>query len=152
MPLTEPQLTADLTQAMKARNSTVVSVLRGVVAEAKNAKVEKRTSEIGPDDLVQIVRREIRKREEAAEFARQAGREDLVTQNETERAILAAYVPAAPTPDLLEDTIRGLVRDGAHDEIGTIMRALKEQFGSALDGKTASALARQILGEGKGAV
>lgn len=150
VPLTEAQLTADLTQAMKAREKTVVSVLRGVVAAAKNAKIEQRSTELGSDDLVQIVRREIRKREEAADFARKAGRADLVDQNDAERVILEAYVPAAPTAAVLEETIRGLIADGQQGDMGSIMRRLKEQFGSALDGKAASALVRRLLSEKTG--
>jgi len=135
---------------MKAREKTVVSVLRGVVAAAKNAKIEQRSTELGSDDLVQIVRREIRKREEAADFARKAGRADLVDQNDAERVILEAYVPAAPTAAVLEETIRGLIADGQQGDMGSIMRRLKEQFGSALDGKAASALVRRLLSEKTG--
>ena len=94
MPLTESQLAADLTSAMKDRAMTRVYVLRGVLTAAKNLKVEKRGAALDEAELVQIVRREIRKREEAEEFAVKAGRDDVIAQSREERAILEVYVPA----------------------------------------------------------
>ena len=74
MALTEAQWSADLTAAMKARDMPRVYVLRGLITAAKNLKVERRGGELVEADLVQLVRREIRKREEAEEFAAKADR------------------------------------------------------------------------------
>src|SRR4029453_13794505 len=91
--VSEEQLAQDLTAAMKARDAQRVAVLRGVVAAAKLLKVERRAPRPEEADLVQVLRKEVRKREEAEEFAIKAGREDLVSQNRAERAILDEYVP-----------------------------------------------------------
>ena len=93
-PLTEELLTGDLTRAMKAREMPRVYVLRGLLAGVKNLKVEKRGATLDEAELIQLVRREIRKREEAEEFAAKAGRGELVEQNRAERSMLEAYVPA----------------------------------------------------------
>lgn len=135
---------------MKARDALVVSVLRGVVAAAKNAKVERRGAALSADELTQIVRREMRKREEATEFARQAGRADLVERNEAERAILAEYVPAPPTPEAIEAKARELLAGTPRPDMGSVMRSLKAQFGGALDGRVASEIVRRVLAEGSG--
>ena len=87
MGLTEGQLAEDLTRAMKARDMPRVYVLRGLLTAAKNLKVERRGAELAEGDLVQLVRREIRKREEAEEFAARGGRGELVAQNRSERTI-----------------------------------------------------------------
>ena len=106
MPLTEQQLADDLNRAMKARDMPRVYVLRGVIAAVKNLKVERRGAELVEADLSQIVRKEIRKREEAEEFALKAGRQDTVEQNRSERAMLEAYAPAQLDPATLEQAIR----------------------------------------------
>src|SRR5436309_4394397 len=93
--LTEQQLADDLTRAMKAREMSRVYVLRGLLTAAKNLKVEKRGAALAEADLAQLVRREIRKREEAEEFAAKAGRSELVAQNRSEREMLEAYVPVS---------------------------------------------------------
>ena len=56
MALSEAQLNADLTAAMKARDMPRVYVLRGVITAVKNLKVEKRGQEVAEAELVQIVR------------------------------------------------------------------------------------------------
>src|SRR5438874_13626681 len=86
--LTEQQLADDLTRAMKAREMPRVYVLRGLITAAKNLTIERRGAALAEADLVQLVRREIRKREEVEEFAAKAGRGELVEQNRAERALL----------------------------------------------------------------
>ena len=78
---------------MKARAAEKVSVLRDVIAAIKNLKVEKMISTVPEADIVTLVRREINKRNEAAEFARKGNRPELVQKNESERAVLEAYLP-----------------------------------------------------------
>jgi uncharacterized protein YqeY len=145
--LTEERLAQDLTAAMKARDAQRVSVLRGVVAAAKHVKVERRVPQLEEADLVQVMRRELRKRDEAEEFAVKAGRDDLVTQNRAERAILESYVPAPLAGDELERAIRDALACGCARQIGAVMTALRERFPGRVDGKAASELARKILAE-----
>ena len=147
MAVSEDQLAQDLTAAMKARDAQRVAVLRGVVAAAKLVKVERRASRLDEADLVQVLRKEVRKREEAEEFAVKAGRDDLVSQNRAERAILEDYVPAPLGPDELERTIRDVLAAGVPRQMGAVMAALRERFPGRIDGKAASELARKVLAE-----
>lgn len=145
MPLTEQQLADDLNRAMKARDMPRVYVLRGVIAAVKNLKVERRGAEIGEGDLVQVVRKEIRKREEAEEFALKAGRQEAVDQNRNERAMLEAYAPAQLDPSALEEAIREIAADPAARNLGAVMGALKARFAGRFDGRQASDIARRVL-------
>jgi uncharacterized protein YqeY len=145
--ITEEQLARDLTAAMKARDAQRLEVLRGVVAAAKLLKVERRVASLDEADLVQVLRRELRKREEAEEFAVKAGRTDLVTQNRAERTILQAYVPALLEPAQLEGAIREALAAGTPRQLGAVMSALRERYAGRFDGKSASELARRILAE-----
>jgi uncharacterized protein len=147
VPLAEEQLNADLTAAMKARDMARVYVLRGVLAAVKNLKVEKRTATLDEADLVQVVRREIRKREEAEEYAAKAGRGELVEQNRAERALLERYVPLPLDAAALEAAIRDIAAAPAARSLGAVMGALRERFAGRFDGKQASELARRILAE-----
>ena len=145
MPLTEQQLADDLNRAMKARDMPRVYVLRGVIAAVKNLKVERRGAEIGEADLVQVVRKEIRKREEAEEFALKAGRQEAVDQNRSERAMLEAYAPAQLDPSALEEAIREIAADPSARNLGAVMGALKARFAGRFDGRQASDIARRVL-------
>jgi uncharacterized protein YqeY len=95
---------------------------------------------------VQVVRRELRKREEALEFAGKGGRDDLVTQNRAEIDILAPYVPSMLDAAALEASIRA-IRSGGGTSIGAIMAQLKERHGGAFDGRQASEIAKRVLAE-----
>src|SRR5947199_10873738 len=94
---------------MKAREMPRVYVLRGLLTVAKNLKVERRGAGLAEAELVQLVRREIRKREEAEEFAAKAGRSELGEQNRAERALREGYVPALLAPGELEEAVRPIV-------------------------------------------
>jgi uncharacterized protein YqeY len=145
--LSEQQLSDDLKRAMKARDMTTVYVLRGVSAVAKNVKVERRAQELSEGDLVEIIRREVRKRQEAEDFARKAGREDLVQQNASERAVLEPYLPAMLSGAALEACVRQLVQAQPSAAMGQIMAALKAAYAGRYEGREASDLVRRVLAE-----
>jgi uncharacterized protein YqeY len=144
--LSEARLAGDLAAAMKARDMRRVYVLRGVVTAAKNLKVERRGADLSEADLIQIVRKEIKKREEAEGFAQQAGRRDAVEENRAERSLLETYAPALLSEEQLVDVVRELVAGGAA-ELGAVMSALRDRHPGGYDGKIASAVARRVLAE-----
>jgi uncharacterized protein YqeY len=145
--LTEQQLADDLTQAMKAREMPRVYVLRGLITAVKNLKVEKRGAALDEPDIVQLVRKEIRKREEAEEFATKAGRTDIVEQNRSERALLERYVPAQLDAQALEAVIREIAAAPDARSLGAIMAALRTRLAGQYDGRMASDIARKVLAD-----
>jgi hypothetical protein len=144
--LTEQQLSADLVGAMKARDIVRTEVLRGVLAAVKNLKVERRGVALTEADLVQVVRREIRQRDEAAEFAVKGGRSDILERNRAERAVLEGYLPAPLEPAELEAAIRTIVAAEGR-ALGAIMARLRERYAGRYDGREASDIARRVLAE-----
>jgi hypothetical protein len=147
--LSEQQLADDLSRAMKAREMARVYVLRGVLAAVKNLKVEKRGGAVSEAELVQIIRREIRKREEAEGYAAKAGREEIVEQNRAERAMLEGYVPSQLAPGELERAIRDIAAAADGRSMGAIMGGLRERFAGRFDGRQASEIARRVLAEAR---
>ena len=150
MALSEAQLNADLTAAMKARDMPRVYVLRGLLTAAKNLKVERRGAELGEADLVQLVRKEVRKREEATEFAVKAGRSDVVEQNDAERRMLEAYVPALLDAGALETVVREIVASLPSPTMGPVMAALRERHAGRYDGKQASEIVKRVIAGASG--
>lgn len=148
MELNEAALVADMQRAMKARDARRVSVLRGLLAAIKNAKVEHRAAALRPDQIAQLVRREVKMRDEVLELARRGGRDDVVEQNEAERAILERLLPAPLTAEELEAAVRRLQAGGAAS-LGEIMRQLQAEYPGRFDGKQASETARRVLGSGR---
>jgi uncharacterized protein YqeY len=143
-PLSEGRLRRELQDAMKDRAMPTVYVLRGLLAAIANRRIELGAAELPAPEILGIVQREAKKREEAEAFARQAGRSDLVEQNASERALLAQYLP----PMLDDDAIRGLVGAWIVEGVtamGALMARLKERHPGQYDGKRASEIVRTLL-------
>jgi hypothetical protein len=132
---------------MKARDMPRVYMLRGLITAAKHLTVERRGVALAEADLVQLVRRELRKREEAEEFAVKADRADLVEQNRAERHLLEVYVPALLGPDELETIVRGIVGGMASPGMGAVMTSLRERYAGGFDGRQASEIAKRVIAE-----
>jgi len=86
------KLEADLRQAMKDRDNVKRSVLRLLLAAIQNAEIAKRGSLDNPD-VLGIVAREVKQRNESIEAFKQGDRQDLVAQEEAEMAVLKEYLP-----------------------------------------------------------
>lgn len=146
---TEEQLQAELQLAMKSRDTERLMVLRDVMTAIKNLKVEKMAATLSEADVVQILRKEANKRAEAAEFARQANRQDLAEKNEREKAILESYLPRQLSPEELRGAIEAIAGEVGGWQIGPIMQRLRERYAGRFDGKLASDLIRKLAAESK---
>ena len=129
---------------MKQRAMPTVYVLRGLLAAIANRRIELAAAELPPAEMLALIQREAKKREEAESFARQAGREELVQQNAAERAILARYLPALLDDAQLTSLIRGWMDEGL-TTMGPLMARLKERHPGQYDGKRASEIVRTLL-------
>jgi uncharacterized protein YqeY len=121
-----------------------VYVLRGLLAAIANRRIEVGAAELPAAEILGIVQREAKKRDEAEAFARQAGRADLIEQNASERALLAKYLPTM----LDEDAVRALVATWISEgmtAMGPLMARLKELHPGQYDGKRASEIVRALL-------
>ncbi|MGH7899539.1 MAG: GatB/YqeY domain-containing protein [Candidatus Binatia bacterium] len=152
--LSEPAIQERLREAMRARATDQVMVLRGLVAAIKNRHIERRTGAAGAGDLdeaeiTQIIRREIKQREEAMSFAEQGNRAELVEKNRAEKTFLESFLPQAVSREELRGAISRHHQTGAAD-IGALMAKLKQEYGARLDGRTASEAVRAFLREQEG--
>ena len=137
------KLQDDLRLAMKAGDKLRVMTLRGALTEITRLEKDvRRPANI--DEIIQILKRERARRDEAIDFARRGGRQDLVEQNQTEAKILDGYLPAALGPGEINAAIAAQIAAGV-SQIGPLMKALRDQFGARLDGRTASELVKLAL-------
>lgn len=137
------KLQEDLKAAMKSSDKLRTMTLRGVLAEITRVEKDVRR-EANETEIVQIIKRERTRRDETLGFARQGGRADLVVQNEQEARVLDSYLPAALSEDELRAAIAEQVAAGVQ-QMGPLMKALKDRFGAQLDGRVASQLVKEAL-------
>jgi uncharacterized protein len=133
----------DLKAAMKGGDKARMMALRGLLSEISRVEKDVRR-DANEGEIIAIVKRERARRAEALEFARKANRADLIEQNETEAKILALYLPAELPAEEVHAAIDEIIAGGAN-QMGAVMKALRDKFGARLDGKVASDLVKQAL-------
>ena len=137
------KLQNDLKTALKGGDKLRLMTVRGILSEI--TRLEKDVCrEAEEAEIIQIIKRERARRDESLEFARRGKRYDLITQYEAEAKILEAYLPDAVGEEELNAAVAAQISEGAN-QIGPIMKALRDQFGARLDGKMASAAVKAAL-------
>jgi uncharacterized protein len=136
------QVRADMTSAMKAKEKERVGALRLVLSELQKAAKD------GGDDELAVLRRERKRRLEAANQFRDGGRPELAEQEESEAALIETYLPAEIDDSELEAIVAAAIADtGASEpkDMGQVMKVVMAKTGGRADGKRASARVREAL-------
>ena len=136
------QVRGDMTTAMKAGEKDRVGALRLVLSE-----LQKSQKEGNADDLA-VLRRERKRRLEAAEQFRGGGRPELAEQEEAEAKIIEGYLPAELDDSELDAMVAAAIAEtGARGpkDMGQVMKAVMARAGGRADGKRASARVREAL-------
>ena len=144
------RIQADLTAAMKAKDATTLSTLRMLKTALMEAKTKKpKDQDLSGEESIEVLQRYAKKRREAIEEFRKAGREDLVAAEEREIQVTARYLPAG----LGEDEVRALIREvvqktGASGpkDAGKVIGAVMAQARGRVEGGTVSRLVKETLG------
>jgi uncharacterized protein YqeY len=142
--LTE-QLRTDINTAMKAGERERVGALRLVLSELQKAAKD------GSDDELAVLRRERKRRLEAAEQFRGAGRSELADKEESAAGLIEGYLPAELGDAELEAIVSAAIQQtGASDpkDMGQVMKVVMAQAAGRADGKRVSVRVREALGAG----
>lgn len=141
------QVRADVVRALKAGERDVAGALRLLVSELQKDVKE------GRDDELAVLRREHKRRLEAAAQFRDANRPELAEREQAEAAMIARYMPPDLTDEQLDEIVAAaMAASGASGpgDMGQVMKLVMEQAGGLVDGKRASgavraALAREVV-------
>ena len=104
---------------------------------------------IDDDAVVRVTRREVKKREEATEVFRKAGREELARREEAEMGVLRGYLPAAMSEQEVEAEVRAVIAELKPDgpkAFGAVMKAATARLAGRAEGQQVAAAARKLLG------
>jgi uncharacterized protein YqeY len=140
--------------AMKAGDAPRVSTLRMVNSTIKNADIEARGQGKPPltdEELLSLLQKMIKQRQESVELYQKGGRADLVAQEQGEIDIISGYLPAQMSETEIVDVIGALVKETgatAMKDMGKVMAAIKERYAGKLDVGKASAAVKKLLSGG----
>ncbi len=145
--LLKDRLNGDLKQAMKAGDKVRRSVLRLALAAVLNAEIAKQTT-LEDADILGIIAKEVRQRQESIEAFKQGNRQDLVTQEEAEMAILQGYLPEQMGREEIIEAARRVIEEvgaqGAGDK-GKVMPRLIAQLKGRADGREINTIVTELL-------
>jgi len=145
------QINDALKEAMKAKNKRAVSTLRMVNSTLKNADIEARGAgkpALGEAEVLAILQKMIKQRQESVELYKKGGRDDLVAQEEAEIAIISGYLPRQISDDEMKSAIDAAVAEtGASGmkDMGKVIGALRGKYAGQMDMAKASALVKAKL-------
>ena len=143
------QIQTDLTAAMKAQDELKRSVLRMALAAVKDARVAgDEVRDLSDDEVLAILTKEAKRREEAAEAFTAGGRTESAERELAERDVLVAYLPAAMSDEELTGIVAGALAEGGFTEpsqMGLAMKAAMAGVAGRADGKAVSAIVKATL-------
>jgi uncharacterized protein YqeY len=134
---------SDLADAMRAGERQRVSALRLLLSELQKARKE------GSDDELAVLRRERKRRLDAAAAYREGGRDELAGTEEAEAELIASYLPAELSDAQLQEIVEAALRETGASSMGDMGRVMKHAMAAAggrADGARVSARVRAALG------
>ena len=137
------RLQDDMNASRKASDKPRTLLLGTVISEAKNRKIELQR-ELTDDELVDLIRKQIKRRRESIAMFEQAGRTDLVDIERAQATMLETYLPAQVDDDELRAAVRAAISGGAAN-IGAVMGKVMPQFKGRADGSAINRIAREEL-------
>jgi hypothetical protein len=143
------RIQSDLVEARRSRDELGLSTLSLLKSELVKASKETGAGELN-DELVQrVARREVKKREEAIEVYRKAGRAESAAREEAEMAVLRSYLPAAMSTAEVEAEVQAVIdelKPEGPKAFGAVMKAATARLAGRAEGTQVAAAARKLLG------
>jgi uncharacterized protein YqeY len=143
------QIDAELKKAMIAREAAKLSVLRMLKSAVKYASLEKGAdTEPSDADVIAVVRKEVKKREDSIASFTAANRTDLAGKEKAELEILRTYLPVQMPEEKVEALVKEVIGEtGATSkaQMGLVMKAAQAKAAGQVDGKTLSLVVQRML-------
>jgi uncharacterized protein YqeY len=141
---------SELKTAMREKNATKLGVLRMLKAALMNATIEKggADSKLTDAEAVQVIRKQVKQRQDSIESFEKGGRAELVAKEKEELAILQSYLPQGMNADEISKVVREAITEvGASSkaQMGAVMKAVQAKVAGRADGKTLSAEVQKQL-------
>ena len=146
------RIQADINEALRSGDELLKSTLRMALAAIMNAEVAGAQATVLTDDqIINLLRSEVKKRAESAEIYAAAGRTELATKETQEMAIIELYLPAAMDAVALASIVAQEVANAAANgqegarAMGAVIKAVKERVGAQADGSAIAAAVKSAL-------
>lgn len=143
------QLMADMKAAMKAKEEgkLALNTIRMARAHIRQAEIDNGHADFNDDQVLAVLRKEVKQRKETLSEIEGSRREDLVEQTKAEIDVLEKYLPAEMTPEAVEAAVKEIVdaMDPGQKNMGSVMKAVMAKLKGQADGKLINQIVRKLL-------
>ena len=140
---------ADMKAAMKAKEEgkLALNTIRMARAHIRQAEIDNGHADFNDDQVLAVLRKEVKQRKETLSEIESSGREDLVEQTKAEIDVLEKYLPAEMTPEAVEAAVKEIVdaMDPRQKNMGSVMKAVMAKLKGQADGKLINQIVRKLL-------
>jgi uncharacterized protein len=137
------RLQGDLNASRRAQDKPQVLLLGTIISDVRNREIELKR-DLTDDDVIEVLRKGIKKRRESIEMYDKGGRLDLAATERSEVELLGKYLPAAVSDDDIRAAVVAAI-DGGAANIGAVMGKVMGQFKGRAEGGTINAIVREEL-------
>ena len=144
----EDRIHKDYIAAMKSRDSLRSSTLNFLRAQIKNVLIEKKSDRLGDQDVITVIKKQVKQRQESVTQYEQGGRKDLADKEAAEMAVLKEYLPEEMSEQALEGLVAESVREtqaASMKDMGKVMKVMTEKVQGRADNKLVSELVKKAL-------
>ncbi len=144
----EDRINEDYKQAMKNKDATKVSTLSFLRSQLKYVIIEKKTEKLADTDVIAVIKKQVKQRQDSITQFGQGGRADLAEKEKLEMSILKSYLPEEMPLEglraLVAQTIKQSSASGVKD-MGKVMKELLPKVAGKADSKLVSDLVKELL-------
>jgi len=133
----------ELKIAMKAKDKIRLETIRGLLSEIQYAEMSKE-ADLDEQELIAILKREVKKRKEEIEFAEKANRGELLDKLNEEIRVVESFLPQQMNEQQLTEAINALREESPGANMGALMKLLKDRYSGQYDAKMASEIAKRV--------
>lgn len=138
-----------LRESLKAKEVEKISALRFLLSKIKNAQIEKK-AELTEDEILSVISKEVKERDEAIEMYKKGGREDLVKKEEACKKILQEYLPAQASDEEIKKAIDEVLGEVAENpNFGQVMGKVMGKLKGRADGKRVASIVKHQISSTK---
>lgn len=139
----------DMKAAMKAKEEgrLALNTIRMARAHIRQAEIDDGHADFNDDQVLAVLRKEVKQRKETLSEIAGTGREDLVQQTKAEIEVLEKYLPAEMTPEAIETVVREVIdaMDPGQKNMGSVMKVVMAKLKGQADGKVINQIVRKLL-------
>lgn len=146
----EEKILNDFNQARKNRDEIRASTLSFLRAQMKNLAIEKRKDSLDDGEVLSVIKKLVKQREDSIEQFKKGKRDDLADKETKEKGVLTAYLPQALSQGELKKVVDDVIKElGVSDlkGMGNVMKEVSARTQGRADNKMLSEIVRQALGK-----